>query len=638
LSALGVDVGGTFTDAVLVSEAGMTTAKVLSTARQEEGVVAAARAVLERAGIAPGDVTRFVHGSTVATNALLERRLARTALVTTNGFRDLLFLGRQARPSLYRLHEAPTPPVVERRRCVEVDERMGPEGVIRELDEESVHRAARRLRRESTEAVAICLLFAFLDPSHEQRVAAILRDALPDAFVVASHEVAAEVREFERATTATVDAALGPPTGRYLSALRAATEEAGLPEPRVMLSSGGVGGLEQAAAHPAAMLLSGPAGGAVAARIVSEPPALGFDMGGTSCDTFFLAEGGAESELTVDRRVAGLPVRLPMVDIHTVSAGGGSIAWVDSGGALRVGPHSAGADPGPACYGRGGERPTVTDANLVLGRLPAESPIASGLRLDADAARAALDTLGIGSAEEAAEGVVAVAVNAMVQALRVVSVERGHDPAGAALIAFGGAGPLHACELATQLGATRVLCLPASGVLSALGLAAAEQRRDASRSLLKPLAEAGDLPDLLEARDGEELRTAADLRYAGQSFELLIPFEDPSELAEAFHAEHERRYGHADPDRAVELVTLRAAAVQPGATVRLTATGDVERSSRTIRWDGEDVEATVLTGTGLPPGTRVEGPAVIEFPETTCLIPPGWSGEADDQGVVTLTS
>jgi N-methylhydantoinase A len=641
LSALGVDVGGTFTDAVLVTGDRMVTAKVLSTAQQEEGVVEAARAVLERAGVEPGDVSHFVHGSTVATNALLERRLARTALVTTKGFRDLLFLGRQARPSLYRLHEAPTPPVVERRRCVEVDERMGPDGVIRALDEASVQRAARRLRRERAEAVAICLLFAFLDPAHEQRVAEILRDALPDAFVVASHEVAAEVREFERATTATVDAALGPPTGRYLSRLRAATEEAGLPEPHVMLSSGGVGTLEQAATHPAAMLLSGPAGGAVAARIVSGPPALGFDMGGTSCDTFFLAEGGAESELTVDRRVAGLPVRLPMVDIHTVSAGGGSIAWVDSGGALRVGPQSAGADPGPACYGRGGAEPTVTDANLVLGRLPAESPISADLRLDVAAARAALESLGIGSAEEAAEGVVAVAVNAMVQALRVVSVERGHDPAGAALIAFGGAGPLHACELAAQLGATRVLCLPASGVLSALGLAAAERRRDASRSVLRPLAEGGDLraaaSDLIEARDQETLRTAADLRYAGQSFELVIPFEDPSELAAAFHAEHERRYGHADPDRAVELVTLRAAAVQPGAEVHLAAAGEVERSTRRLRWDGAEVEATVLTGSGLPPGETVEGPAVIEFPETTCLVPPGWVGEADEHGVVTLT-
>jgi N-methylhydantoinase A len=640
VTALGVDVGGTFTDAVLVSADRLVTAKVLSTARQEEGVVAAAREVLARAGVEPGDVTHFVHGSTVATNALLERRLARTALVTTKGFRDLLFLGRQARPSLYRLHEAPTPPVVQRRLCVEVDERMGPEGVIRELDAASVERAARRLARARVEAVAVCLLFAFRDPSHEARVAEILRVELPEAFVVASHEVAAEVREFERATTATVDAALGPPTGRYLSRLRRATEDAGLPEPHVMLSSGGVATLEQAAAHPAAMLLSGPAGGAVAARIVAAPPALGFDMGGTSCDTFFLAEGGTESELTVQREVAGLPVRLPMVDIHTVSAGGGSIAWVDSGGALRVGPQSAGADPGPACYGRGGEQPTVTDANLVLGRLPAGSPISAELELDVDAARAALESLGIGPAEEAAEGVVAVAVNAMVQALRVVSVERGHDPAGASLLAFGGAGPLHACELAAQLGAARVLCLPASGVLSAVGLAAAERRRDASRSLLQPLAEASGLEALVEelaaSRDGESVRGAADLRYAGQSFELLVPFEDPTELEEAFHAEHERRYGHADRGRAVALVTVRAAAVAPGAEVTLTAAGECRRSRRTIRWEGESVEAQVLTGTGLAPGTTVAGPAIVEFPETTCLVPPGWHGEADERGILVL--
>jgi N-methylhydantoinase A len=275
----------------------------------------------------------------------------------------------------------------------------------------------------------------------------------------------------------------------------------------------------------------------------------------------------------------------------------------------------------------------------VLGRLPAESPIAAGLRLDVDAARAALESLGVGPAEEAAAGVVAVAVNAMVQALRVVSVERGHDPAGAELIAFGGAGPLHACELAAQLGATRVLCLPASGVLSALGLAAAERRRDASRSLLRPLAEAEGLDaavaELIDARDGEEVRGAADLRYAGQSFELLIPFGD-GDLADTFHVEHERRYGHADPDRPVELVTLRAAAVRPGADVRLSASGDIERARRAIHWDGETVEAEVLTGTGLPPGTRVSGPAVVEFPETTCLVPPGWAGAADDQGILRL--
>ena len=395
------------------------------------------------------------------------------------------------------------------------------------------------------------------------------------------------MREFERATTATVDAALGPPTGRYLRRLREATEEAGLPEPHVMLSRGGVATLEQAAAHPAAMLLSGPAGGAVAARIVAEPPALGFDMGGTSCDTFFLAEGGTESELTVQRQVAGLPVRLPMVDIHTVSAGGGSIAWVDSGGALRVGPQSAGADPGPACYGRGGEQPTVTDANLVLGRLPAE-PIAADLTLDVDAARAALESLGVGSAEEA-EGVVAVAVNAMVQALRVVSVERGgHDPAGASLLAFGGAGPLHACELATQLGATRACsacppaaCCPPSA--SRPPSAAATQPAHAARRGRRARARGGGACGRARRRDSARRRTCATpaSRSSCWSRSRTPPSSRPSTPSTSAAT--------ATPTATapVELVTLRAAAVAPGAEVTLTATGDVgtaaARSAGTAR-------------------------------------------------------
>ena len=476
----------------------MVTAKVLAPSARRRAWSRRRARCWSAAGVEPGDVEHFVHGSTVATNALLTRNLARTALVTTKGFRDILFLGRQARPSLYRLHEAPTPPVVERRRCVEVDERMGPDGVIRELDEETVHRAARRLQARARRGGRGVPAVRLPRPGARARVAEILREALPDAFVVASHEVAAEVREFERATTATVDAALGPPTGRYLSRLRAATEEAGLPAPHVMLSSGGVATLEQAAAHPAAMLLSGPAGGAVAARIVSEPPALGFDMGGTSCDTFLLAEGGGESELTVDRRVAGLPVRLPMVDIHTVSAGGGSIAWVDGGGALRVGPQSAGADPGPACYGRGGTR-ADRDRRQPRARPPARG-VADRGRSEARprAARKALETLGSAAPRRRPRASSAVAVNAMVQALRVVSVERGHDPAGAALIAFGGAGPLHACELATSSAPPRSCASRPAACCPRVGLAAAERRRDHSRSLLRPLADAGDLKRAVE--------------------------------------------------------------------------------------------------------------------------------------------
>ena len=653
--ALGIDVGGTFTDAVALTADGIATAKVLTTPEQDDGVLAAARAVLEEVGAGAGAVESFVHGSTIATNALLERRLARTAFVTTAGFRDLLWLGRQTRPRLYRPCVHPPEPVVPRSRCFEVEERVGPDGVVAPLDVASVERVADRLERLRVEAVAVCLLFSFLDPSHEQKVAELLRRRLDGVVVIASHEVAAEVREFERATTVAVDAALASTTRRYLRRVAAKSAKAGLPEPFVMLSSGGVAPLEQAAGHPATMLLSGPAGGAVAARLVAgldgDFPALGFDMGGTSCDTFMLEDAG-EATLSVDRRVAGLPIRVPMVDIHTVSAGGGSIAWVDAGGALRVGPESAGAAPGPACYGRGGTRPTVTDADLVLGYLPADRPIAGGLTLDRARAEAALrrlaDEAGYASALEAAEGVVDVAANELVQAVRVVSVERGHDPARSTLIAFGGAGPLHACALAGQLGARRVVCFGASGVLSALGLAAAERRSDHARSVLRPLAalDAATLAHAVEelaGGDGSELRCHADLRYTGQSFELTLPFtpgEEPAALAERFHAEHERRYGHSAPDAPLELVTLRAAAVRPGPAVTLPPLRAVGAGTpsgrREIRVAGETVEAAVYAEDALAPGFELEAPAIVEYGQTTCLVPPGWSAHVDRHGLLRL--
>ncbi len=653
--ALGIDVGGTFTDAVAVTADGIATAKVLTTRDQDDGVLAAARDVLEQVGAGADAVDGFVHGSTIPTNALLERRLGRTAFVTTVGFRDLLWLGRQTRPLLYRPCVHPPEPVVPRSRCFEVEERVGPDGVIVPLDASSVERVADRLARLRVEAVAVCLLFSFVDPSHEQQVAEILRRRLRDAVVVASHEVAAEVREFERATTVAVDAALASSTRRYLRRLAAKSLDAGLPEPQVMLSSGGVARLEQAAAHPATMLLSGPAGGAVAARLVAglddDFPALGFDMGGTSCDTFMLEDAG-EAAVSVDRRVAGLPIRLPMVDIHTVSAGGGSIAWIDAGGALRVGPESAGAAPGPVCYGRGGTRPTVTDADLVLGYLPADRPIAGGLMLDRARAEAALGRLardaGYASPLEAAEGVVAVAVSELVRAVRVVSVERGHDPAHATLIAFGGAGPMHACALAGQLGAVRVVCSGTSGVLSALGLAAAEQRSDYARSLLRPLATldaatlARAVEELAASGKGDELRCHVDLRYAGQSFELMVPFapgEDPAALVARFHSEHERRYGHAAPDAPVELVTLRVSVVRPGPAVTLAQphAGDGTPSGmREIRVAGDTVAAAVYAEHALVPGLDLETPAIVEYAETTCLVPPGWSAHVDRHGLLRL--
>jgi N-methylhydantoinase A len=570
VAILGVDVGGTFTDAVLVEEGRIRTAKVPTAARQEESVLATAREVGAGKGLA-----RFAHGTTVATNALLERRGARTAYVGNAGFEHLLHLRRQTRAHLYRLCADHPEPLVPLERCHGVRGRLGPEGELEPLDLGSLPDLG------DAEAVAVCLLFAFRDPSHEQAVTAELRRRHPGVHVVASHEVAPEFREYERASTTAADAYLAPVAARYLHALAAAAAEAGLPEPVVMLSSGGVVPAAEAAAHPARLLVSGPAGGVVGAGLLARragfEDAIAFDMGGTSTDVCLLP-GGRAARVS-EREVGGLPVRLPSVDVHTVGAGGGSLVRRDAGGALRVGPESAGADPGPACYGRGGG-PTVTDANLLLDRLPGELP--GGLVLDRAAAAAALD--GIDPA-----AVVDVVNAEMLRALRVVSVERGHDPREFALVAYGGAGPLHACALAEELGIEAVLVPAAAGVLSALGLAAGDERRDHVVSHVRPLGEVSHLP-----AEGE-----ADLRYRGQSFELTVPLG--RDLAERLHRAHEERYGYAERGREIELVAVRTADVQPGPKLELPG--------------------------GAP--QHVSGPALLELDGSTVWIPPGWEGARD---------
>ena len=571
MNVLGVDVGGTFTDAVLLADGELRTAKVPTARRQEESVLAAARAIGGEA------VERFTHGTTVATNALLERKGARTAFVSTAGFEHMLHLRRQNRAQLYRLCATHPEPLVPLERCFGVRERIGPDGVLVPLELSSLPELG-----DDVEAVAVCLLFSFRDASHERAVAAELRRRLPGRRVVASHEVAPEFREYERASTTAIDAYLGPVVAGYLDALRSVSGEAGLPEPLVMASSGGVVSLAEAAAHPARALVSGPAAGVVGAariaRLAGVENAISLDMGGTSTDVCLITGGSAGR--TAEREVEGLPVRLPAVDLQTVGAGGGSIVWRDSGGALRVGPESAGAEPGPACYGRGGERPTVTDANLLLGRLPER--IAGGLELDRRAAERALGGI---EPEEA----IAVVNAEMLRALRLVSVERGHDPRDFALVAFGGAGPLHACALAAELGIGTVLVPEAAGVLSALGLAVGDERRDRVESFVCPLDEAGELPALGEA----------DLRYAGQSFELTVPLGE--DLAGAFHRAHEARYGYADRARAVELVAVRTAEMRAGPKLR------------------------------LPPAEPLEaqGPVLIELEGATCWLPPGWVGVRD---------
>jgi N-methylhydantoinase A len=656
---LGVDVGGTFTDAVLAVDGRLVTAKAPSTPHdQSEGVLAAVSAALDQAGADADAVTEFSHGMTVATNALLEGRGARTAFIATEGFTDLIALGRQDRPELYRLcadRPAPlTPPDLR----FAAPERMAPDGPLRPLDDEAAETLARTVAAAEPESVAVTLLHSYRHPAHEVAIGEALNRVLPGVHVSLSHQVVGTFREFERASTTEVDAALSPLLEGYLRRLVERCGEAGLPEPSIMQSSGGLIDLEAAAGHAAWTVLSGPAGGAAGAAFIARAAgardALCFDMGGTSCDVCVVDDGAVQEQSsgTIARR----PLALPMVAVHTVGAGGGSIAWRDPGGALRVGPQSAGADPGPACYGRGGTEPTVTDANLVLGYLAADAPLAGGVELDREAAVRAIErlagALGL-ELRECAAGIIRVANAEMVRALRVVTVQRGIDPRRYALLAFGGAGPLHAAQIAGELGIGEIVCPRASGVLAALGLVVSPRRRDVQRSvflsgdalteetvgsLVRELGEQAR-SELAEAR--ADLRATYELRYRGQAFELAVDAgvsPAPAELRERFESLHEERYGYRDPEQELELVTLRVSATMPGADVSLEqALGEdeFERGRRRAVLDGQEVELDVLRGTPVP-GAEIAGPAVVELPESTLLVPSAWRGSVDETGTIHL--
>jgi N-methylhydantoinase A len=648
---LGVDVGGTFTDLVALSEGDLVTAKVPSTPRdQSEGVMNA----VESAEVEAASVGALAHGMTVATNALLERRGAKTALVTTEGFRDVLEIARQNRPSLYDLSMDRPPPLVPRDLRFTVDERMGPDGEIKPLDEESLRETVRALEEADVEAVAVCLLFAFAHPGHERRVGEALRGAMPGVHVSLSSEVLPEFREYERFSTTAADAYLGPKLAAYLKNLAEKAEAAGVPAPLIMQSSGGVVPVEDAAADAAGCVLSGPAGGVVGAAHVGALGGYGdlltFDMGGTSTDVAPIIAG--EAQTTTETVVAGVPIKLPMVDVHTVSAGGGSVAWADAGGALRVGPHSAGAEPGPAGYGKGGEEPTVTDANLALGYLADGARLGGEVVLDRGLSEGALGSLGerLGlGAEETALGIVRVANAEMVRALRVISVERGLDPREFALLAFGGAGGMHACSLAEELGMGTVLFPRAGGVLSALGLAISDLRRDYVRPYLVPLddldaREFEDRYEQMEAAaardlDGPDHHRRADLRYGGQSFELTVDADAREKLGARFHAAHEGRYGYRMEDEPVELVNLRLVATVPVEKPDLDEpepSEGAEPGSREANFDGGWRGVPVLDREQMGKGSEVEGPAIVEFRESTCVVRPGWRGAVDGVGNLVL--
>jgi N-methylhydantoinase A len=659
---LGVDVGGTFTDAVLALDGRLVTAKAPSTpSDQSEGVMAAVEAVLARAGRRADELSAFSHGMTVATNALLEGKGARTAFVATEGFGDLIALGRQARAELYRLCAARPAPLAPPELRFGVPERMTPAGPLRVPTEAELTELVEEIKQSNVESVAVTLLHSYRHPQHERALGEALSREFPDAHVSLSHEVVGTFREYERAATTEIDAALSPLLAGYLRRLVDRCEQASLPTPDIMQSNGGLIELDAAASHAALTVLSGPAAGAAGAAFVARAAeardAVCFDMGGTSCDVCVIEDGSVQER--TGGEIAGRPVALPMLAVHSVGAGGGSIAWRDAGGALRVGPRSAGAEPGPACYGRGGTEPTVTDANLLLGYLSADAPLAGGVELDRRAAERAIDQLAAKLELEpmaCAEGIIRVANSEMVRALRVVTVQRGIDPRGHALLAFGGAGPLHAVAIAEELEMTRVICPRASGVLAALGLVVSQRRRDVQRSVflsgdeLSAEAIRDSVEDLaaqvrsaLEDREGLKLQATYELRYHGQAFELPVEADmapEPAALRSSFERQHEDRYGYRDPDGTLELVTIRVTGTLPGFDIALAQDESQEqaapsRGRRSAVLGGEELSFDVLRG-APEPGTSLAGPGIVELAEATLLIPSGWHGEVDDGGNICL--
>lgn len=669
---LGVDTGGTFTDFVWISTDGrIQIHKQLSTPSDPSAAILAGMEVLQ---VPEG--TAVVHGSTVATNALLERRGARTVLITTKGFADVLEIGRQNRPDIYALVPQKPPPLVPRPWRLEVDERITAQGeVLRPLNPDDLLPILAKLAEEQIESVAVCLLFSFLYPDHEQQIQQIISQSLPLPISISS-EILPEYREYERTSTTVINAYVAPLMSRYLARLAVGLGTRPL---TIMQSNGGVISAAVAGRQAARTALSGPAGGVVGARYVAAQVGyediITFDMGGTSTDVA-LCHGRIPT--TTNGRIAGMPLRLPIIDIHTVGAGGGSLAYVDAGGALHVGPESAGADPGPACYGRlmvNGPgftpRATVTDANLVLGRLDADRFLGGTMHLDVAAARAALTALaaamGVASVEAAAWGVIQVANANMERAIRHISVERGYDPRLFTLLPFGGAGSLHACELAQNLQMPRVFIPPTPGVLSALGMLVAAPTKDYSQTVMEK-AEVGRMNDWLRAQfagleeraqgemtaEGHEnvtLHYALDMRYKGQSHELTIsidrlPLLDKQlPITDRFHAAHHTRFGYRQPDAPVEIVTIRLTAVAPVTPPPLPQYPLAESDAapaligeKEVWFDQQPVATRLYERAKLQPGNQFTGPAVIFQYDTTIVVPPEWHTAVDSYGNLLLTN
>ena len=691
---MGVDIGGTFTDAILIDEStgDVRIAKVPSTPDDpSRGFLNAVARILEEAKVAPEDLGYAVHATTVATNAIIEHKLAPTGFLATDGFRDLLEIQRQIRASLYDVHFKKPTPLVPRYACFGVPERLDARGeVIRPLDEGAVREIAKQLRDAGVESVAVCLLHAYINPSHEKRVGEILRETFPNDAVSLSSEVAPDFREYFRASTTVINAGIRRLVGRYLERIESGLHEMGVTATLLLMqSSGGVYTSETGSEKPVYMVESGPAAGAIAAGYLGtqleRPNLLSFDMGGTTAKAGLIQDGvpqitkeyevgAAASASDHGGKGGGYPLRTPVIDLVEIGAGGGSIAWVDAGDVLHVGPQSAGADPGPVCYGAGGTEPTITDANLLLGRIDPEYFLGGEISLDLDAASSAIEErcgrpLGM-DVVEVAHGIVEIANAAMAGALRRISIQRGLDPRDFALVAFGGAGPLHANRLAAELDIPTVIVPRSPGTFSAMGLLATDLKheftattierldkmdRDVLVSTFERLSQEGRSALVRDRVPADDMRfeRILDLRYVGQSYDLAVSVRDETflsdemaRLADAFHKEHRRAYGFNAPDEPIEAVTLRLSAtgdISKPALRELGAEEDPEvarKADREVYFaeKGAYVTTPIFDRYGLGAGCCIEGPAIVEEMDSTTLIHPGYTVRVDPSGNLLIQS
>jgi N-methylhydantoinase A len=677
MNIVGIDIGGTFTDLVGYQDGAIVTAKTLTV--PADPTVGAATA-LRIAGCDVAAVGEMLHGSTIAINAVLERSGASTALVTTEGFRDVYALGRGNRPDAFNLDFHRPRPLVPRDLTFEVRERINAAGeVLLAIDPAAVEALGHRLNALGVGAVAICFLHSYANPVHEIVAGEVLRRVCPNTFVTTSHEILREFREYERTSTTVLNAFVGPRVSKYLARFedfaRAAKFSGHI---AIMRSNGGTMSIGEARRHPVAMMESGPVAGMIGAahlaRLLGIKQAIGFDMGGTTAKTAFIAAGelSIEEGYAIGDTFTGQPMQLPVVDIVEVGAGGGSIAWIEDSGGLHVGPISAGADPGPVCYGRGGERPTVTDADLALGRLNGNRFLGGGIKLDCTGAKTALTKLGtqLGfDATMSALGIATIADGAMALAVRAISVNRGIDPRDTVMIAFGGAGPLHAVAIAREISIPQVIIPKLPGNFSALGMLMAQWRQDFVRTLIgeidrlqatrvaqafTDLRDAGKAALMRDGLSGGTFNFAADLRYRGQEHTIAVPVTGPDDLVGAtaatrqrFDTQHDRRYGHAVPDQSVEIVNLRLTVMVPrvdhaigkwlGAPWVAEDTAPMERRAVISNDSAHPVEASIVWRPGTAAGTQIKGPAVIEEANSTTFVPPVDHAAIDTLGNIVIT-